>query len=371
MQKKNRIGIITIYGENNFGNRLQNYAVHRVLTDLGNKCQTIAHQMPLSPKDKLKTLIKTWIFTIFPLVLQKKRPEDFREFKFKKFTKQYIPTKHYYTNALHLSKDIANEYDYFVIGSDQVWNPTFGNYGKIIDDMFLKFAKPNQKICFAPSFGIDEIPSEWKGVIKENLNTLSNISVREESGAKIVKELIGKEAEVLIDPTMMLSKEEWLTIAKPTKVDTLKPYMLQYFLGNQNVKHENELERISNQHNLVIYKLLDLTMPELYDAAPDEFIDLISKSTLICTDSFHAVVFSILFGKPFIVFKRNDNNVDMSSRIDTLFRKFNLKSRYYHEIGDADIFFCDYSQCYLSLVSERKKVIDFLSNSINKKKEKE
>jgi len=358
--KLNKIGIITINDENNYGNRLQNYAVHSVISSLGYTCETIAHQSVLPQGYKLKLLLKKLGCTIVPVLMQRKRPEILREFNFKNFTKRYIATKYYYNDSLQLSSDIIEKYDYFVVGSDQVWNPTFGNYNKIIDDMFLKFAKPKQKVCFAPSFGIDEIPSEWQSVFKENLSTFNNISVREYSGAKIVKELTGKEAEVLIDPTMMINKDEWLIISKPSKANTSKPYMLQYFLGNQNEIYKEQLEEISTRNNLSIYKLLDLSMPELYVAAPDEFIDLISKAALICTDSFHAVIFSILFCKPFIVFKRNDENVDMSSRIDNLLSMLKLEYRKCGNIENEDIFDKDYSHVPIILLEERNKSLNYL-----------
>lgn len=357
---RQNVGIITIYGENNYGNRLQNYAVHKVLSDMGIQCETITQKPIVSYKDKMKVLIKGWACMLFPKLMRNKRTSVFREFKFKNFTERYIPTR-YYSNSMH---QLTNKYDYFVVGSDQVWNPTFGNYEKIIDYMFLKFAKPEQKVCFAPSFGINKIPAVWEEVFKENLNTFNYISVREDSGAEIVKQLTGKDAEVLIDPTMMLDKEEWLEISKPSKSDTSKPYMLQYLLGSQNETYKKQLDTISRQNDLKVLSIMDSKHKELFSAAPDEFIYLISKSSLVCTDSFHAVVFSILFDKPFIVFKRDDENVDMSSRMETLFRKFNLKSRYYNDIDTEDILSSDYEQCHSILAAERKKVIDFLNNSI-------
>ncbi len=158
------------------------------------------------------------------------------------------------------------------------------------------------------------------------------ISVREEAGKKIVEDLTGrKDVEVLVDPTMLLTAEEWDNVSnKPEQLKTDK-YILNYFLGELSEKRKNEIDRIAKENGCKIINMLDSNSP-FYKTGPAEFLYLEKNAFLICTDSFHACVFSILYNRPFIVFEREDNNVSMNSRIDTLLNKFHLQDRRYNVI---------------------------------------
>lgn len=356
--------IITIYdSDTNYGNRLQNYAVQSVLSSFAENVDTISFLKRFSDE---KMIIKYSLQRLSGYRL----PGDFfywkyhapKQILFYKFNKQYINTKH----ITSLAMIIRLKSDYFVLGSDQVWNPIWYDDCELKKNLFLlTFATPEQKVCFSPSFGTEHLPREWTLLFKQYLSTIPLISVREEAGAKIVKDLTGKNAEVLIDPTMMLDAVDWMKIAKkPKKVDCDKPYILTYFLGGHSERMEQDMHRFACENNLIIYNLMDYMQPDVYVTGPSEFIYLISRSKLVMTDSFHACVFSFLFDKPFLVYAREGIEYKMMSRIDTFLGKFHLERKFVDSGLENNVFEADYTQGYEQLEIERKKVINFLKRSM-------
>lgn len=232
---------------------------------------------------------------------------------------------------------------------------------------FASFAKPEQKLCFSPSFGVDKIPDEWKTVYKHELSTFPTISVREESGKEIVQELIGKEATVLIDPTMMLDREDWLKIArKPKAIKEGEKYILTYFLGSVPQKAQEDIQSARNSVTEKVYGLMDLTHPELFSCDPAEFVYLFYNASLVLTDSFHACVFSFLLGKPFLVYEREGARNDMFTRIETLLSKFDLERKRAGNGLPNNLLEADYSVGYERLEKERQRVIVFLRSSLGR-----
>lgn len=362
-KNKKKAIIVTIYDPKpNYGNRLQNYAVQTVLESLGVKTETIsAEKSMVSEKEKLKYYIqrlfkyrlpgnKTFWKAIFPRLLV-----------FDRFNRHYINTKH--IDQI----DQIDEADYYVLGSDQVWNATWYDKESIKKDLFLlTFARPEQKVCFSPSFGIDTLPTEWIPWFKHKLKSFPFLSVREEAGKILIWELTGKEAEILIDPTMMLDKVKWMKIAKkPMKLNLNTPYILTYFLGGRSDRINNDLNRIAKENGFNIYNLLDETQQGVYVSGPCEFIYLISQAKLVLTDSFHACVFSFLFQKPFLVYSRQGKENNMMSRIETLLKKFNLERKYVDSGLENELLEADYSDGYKQLIIERQKTMTFLKKSMN------
>src|SRR5699024_4424214 len=123
------------------------------------------------------------------------------------------------------------DFDFFIVGSDQVWNP-HNLHGTSF--YFLDFAPKEKRISYSASFGIDSIPEKYEKLYIEKLSEMSHISVREHAGANIVKKLTGTDAPVLVDPTMLLTKDEWLSLSKRASNRPKSPYMLTYFLGGPN-----------------------------------------------------------------------------------------------------------------------------------------
>ncbi|MGG7152314.1 polysaccharide pyruvyl transferase family protein [Clostridium neonatale] len=355
-----KIGIITIFDPwANYGNKLQNYAVCKVINKMNFEVKTLyVENQANSLKENIKFFIHKNTKYYFARDKNYWRYGYLKIKKFDAFNNKYIPNE-----QIKSFDNLSEQYDYFVIGSDQVWNPSW--YDELKKEAFLlTFARPEQKVCFSPSFGLCELPNKWKGHFKNALKTFPNISVREEAGAKIVKELTGKAAEVLIDPTLMLEKEEWIKIeSKPKGLDFEQEYILTYFLGDKTKKQEEYIKKIADDNRLVIYNLLDYSQAELCTVAPSEFIYLIHNAKIVFTDSFHACVFSFIFAKPFQVFHRNGSQGNMMSRIETLLNKFSLQRKLYGSM-ENDLFECNYSEGYRKLSKEKDKVHEFLKKSL-------
>lgn len=354
-----KVGIVSLYGYFNYGNRLQSYAAQQVLRHMGHDTEVIYIQ---SNRKRVRELLKSIYFSksaqLFIRSSLAKKNKFRRQKNFEKFNKQFISAKGY------SSVDKISDADFFVLGSDQVWNPK--RYDSVKKELFfLTFTESGKKICLAPSFGVSTLPDEWKSYFAEQLSTFPLLSVREAAGQQIIKELTGRDAEVLIDPTMMLDAAEWATIAqRPEGVDLKEKYVLNYFIGDLPLKAADKNDHFSNEYNYKVCDLLDPVSTGLYTSGPSEFLYLIQNADLIQTDSFHACVFSFLFGKPFLLYPREGKDPDMLSRLEALFSTFNLERKNVDSGLPNDDFECDYSEGYARLEEERTKVLCFLKKSM-------
>lgn len=354
-----KVGIVTIFDRiPNYGNKLQNYAAIKIGEKYNFEISTLVTEIQNS---YLYTMLKIFFsfITGYKIDMQFIR---YKTYKFHKFNKKYLKS----SNILLKGKDPSDKFDYFIVGSDQVWNTAWWNDLKK-EAFLLTFARPEQKVCIAPSFGVSELPEEWKSHFKKWLPTFPMLSVREEAGAKIIKELTGQDAEVVIDPTLMLDADEWRKIEKKHKIrkkDNNK-YIFKYFLGGEETKNKEYIDCIAKENHFEIIDIMDNNSC-VFASGPSEFLDFIDNAELVCTDSFHATVFSILFGKPFLIMNRKvtDSAPQMSSRIETLLKKLNLEERLQGNVTKEDIFNCNYEKAYIELENERKKAYDFLERSL-------
>lgn len=353
---KKKIGIVTIFDSSgNIGNKLQNYAVIKTYDKLGYDSYTLATEYNVNFKYILKCTILNWARAII------KRKKRFNPYSFKR-----VSRFRKFDSWLNVDYSLLNgrslDYDCYSVGSDQVWNPNFYKYDKRRKDYyFLTFTDCKRKIAFSPSFSVDSIPNEWEAWFANKLNTFSALSVREEAGAAIIKKLTGKEATILIDPTLLISCEEWRRISnKPSKLKG--KYVLTYFLSPKCDEAEVKVSELKNE--MTIYEILNPEDKVVGDVGPAEFLWLIDHAELILTDSFHACVFSFLFNKPFIVYDRKWNGKCMNSRLETLLSKFYLERKYAGGNLENDIWEHDYTKGYKQLEIEREKAITFLEKAL-------
>lgn len=371
-----KVGIITINDYQNYGNRLQNYATQEVIKSLGFSVETIVNEpnkiIPTRKKyefikhiNKLKNKPYEEIFSKVNDKISKKLFKSYtlqRIEVFKEFTKSHLLETNYTISEGNIPSKLSSEFDYFITGSDQVWNPHFRN-GSSVD--FLNFAPKEKRIAYAPSFGIAEIPGDYIINYKKWLSEMHRLSVREKAGAKIIKDLTGRDAQVMVDPTLMLSKEKWLSISSSPKNKPSQPYLLTYFLGNKTKKLRAEICNIAKEKNLKIINLVDISDKGTYIGGPSEFIDLINSASVFCTDSFHGVIFSMLMETPFVVFERAGSLPSMNSRIETLLSTFKLESRLSKNIKNNDqVFNIDYSHIGPILENERNKALVYLKEAL-------
>lgn len=347
-----KIGILTINDNYNYGNRLQNYATQEFLKEMNIIAETIKNENNRYI-EKFKRLVRFFI----------KHKKYKREKNFIKFNNQYIIFSKYLINYKLKKIRFKNKYDFFITGSDQVWNPTFG---RMSDIDFLTFVESKKRISFAASFGISEIPKDMEEYYKERLNKFKALSVREERGKEIIKELTNRDdAVVILDPTMLIPIEKWEQVMeKPTMLKKLKgkKYILNYFLGNLSESRKKEIKRVATENNCEIINILDKNDP-FYTCGPGEFLYLEKNAFLICTDSFHSSVFAILFNRPLVIFDREDKEVKMNSRLETLMKKFGLENRWFKDKIDSNLLKSNY-QIEDILNKERKKASKFINEAI-------
>lgn len=365
-----KAAIITLYGNSNFGNKLQNYAVQETLKKYNLEVDNIINIPLLNNKNvsikkhfsRLKFYIKGTFDKIFKgldyhycydLNDTKERQKSFLE-----FNKYINNTKHFFSFR-HIKR--FNNYDYYFVGSDQVWNPQFGG----LSDLDLLTFTDKNKISLCASIGIDNIPNEFKTKTTIALKEFKAISVREDKAKEIIQDLTNREdIKVLVDPTMFLTIDEWNKVSKKPKKLTFKNYILCYFLGELSNERKNKIESFAKINNYEIINILDEDS-DFYSSGPSEFIYLESHAKFIFTDSFHSSVFGILYHIPFIVFNREGKRNNMNSRIVTLLNKFGLEDRLFQDDLDIDDYKkIDYNSVEKILISERKKAMTFLETNI-------
>lgn len=367
------IGIITLSNEinYNYGGVLQNYALCKYLCDRKYNAKAI-HCNASNSKEAIKLFLynkcginvyknKSLGNTIIVnrLILERNK-------NFETFINKYIPVHKIAWYDTKKFEKLSLQYSKFIVGSDQVWNPYWAITKRTYNKLFLRFAPYEKRVSYAASFGVSELPEECKDKYKKALMDFQRISVREESGKQIVNELIGKSVDVLIDPTMLLKTNEWRDISKKSSIHIKEKYILKYFLGNKVTDRDLYIDKISKKYNLEIIDLMDKNQKKIFTAGPAEFLYLIENASLICTDSFHATVFSILFNKPFWIMNRIEKNQrSMNSRIETLLEKLGLKQRISDEINEKKLFECDYQEAYERLDSERKKAFNFIKSVLS------
>lgn len=374
-EQMRKIAILTLNGYFNYGNRLQNFALQEVLKSMEFEVETIIisnkpQNKSYSLKKRISDTFKKSPMEIYNRIKYKiKRQKKqflsrYRTRTFKEFTLDYIKETDYSISDKELPDNLSARYDYFVAGSDQVWNPSY-NYGS--SSYFLTFTEKHKRITYAPSFGVSEIKPEFIERYREWISDIDRISVREDVGAKIIKDLTGKEVPVLVDPTLLLSREKWLTIAKEASNKPKEKYLLTYFLGGLPAQYKEQLKNIAKENKLEVINMGDIKEKDTYRTGPREFIDYINSCSLMCTDSYHGLVFSILFEKPFIVFERA-NSMNMYSRINTLLDKFDFNSRKVENVlSEENVFTIDFKYVAPILEAERKKSIDYLKEALNVK----
>lgn len=234
-----KVGIVTIQSIN-YGNRLQNFALQEALRKLGCESFTFHREVKKKGISFLKTEVKKCA-----QILVGSKGSKFTIFDSKiRFAKEYLTFD-------CCTKGLENKYDFFVAGSDQIWNPSY--IGDLTGEAdLLSFAAPSQRIAYAASFGVNELPKNKEKYYASELRQFKAISVREEQGKKIVKKLIGKDATLVLDPTLLITSEEWLEVARKPCCAPDEPFILCYYLGTKDDAFLNELSDLKKKYGCVV-----------------------------------------------------------------------------------------------------------------------
>ena len=368
---KKKIGLVTFY-RSNYGSLLQCFSTKRFVESIGCTCDIIDSEIKNETKQKkIFTVIRhpsiichylklRKAYRTGRLVLSQKTKELLDTFSERFFSPKLISEEE--------KKSVGEEYDKFIVGSDQIWNVDI----KVDAFNFLQFAPRDKRIVLAASFGISEIPKYNQKALSKALNGFDYISVREETGVEIVKKYSNAKVCRIADPTFIYNADEWRNFAKDMDAPS-KKYILVHFLNMPNKIALESMSWLSERLNLDIialgyrYDVFDnLERFVFVDGGPWKYVSLIDHAELILTDSFHTSLFSINFNKRFFVFHRNYSVSKQTSRISDLLKRFGMDNRL---ISDAEIL----KQNYLEnqpentrLVLEKERVIirDYIQKSI-------
>ena len=348
-----KVGIITFYDNQNYGNRLQNLAVQTILEEYGFKAESIVF-IDIRYKWRWRTLAFRKYFQ--GMILGDAKAS--RIYHFQNFDKKYAKTKYLLKTGKPIPVEQLSNYDYFVTGSDQVWNLTFKIVVSNEDFYFLSFTEDDKKICISPSIGDGVIPEGYKERVRQLLSGFRYLSCREKQGAQVISRITGRECEWLIDPTLFVSQEQWKNVFS-LKESSRSPYIFLYFLDGISNELSRHIEEYAAAGGYTIINPSDLH-GGFYGIDPAVFIELLTNARMVFTDSFHVTAFSINFHVPFYVFDRNIVP-DMSSRIESVCEAFCLKNRYVHQQKSLKIQeTCDFEAADRQLIAERRKFAGYL-----------
>lgn len=380
-----KLGICLCYQHPNYGSLLQSYATTVELKKRGINFEIIRYKKKKTPLLLIKSLprllnpvfISDTVMVIYQkklmtmLIPQLKKDNQVRNECLAKFSQERFtnlsPVFYGYEN---LQQGSENYYG-VMVGSDQLWAP-----GGITSNFYnLMFAKENVKrLSYSASFGVAQIKDNLKDKYTTFLSKMDYISVRENSGKKIVEKLTNKKATVVVDPVMLLTKDEWLKEI-PNKRLYDEPYIFAYFLG-KSPEYRKKVTlfakekglKIVTSHHMDTYNKSDVPFGDYapYNVGPEEFVNLIRNAQYVFTDSFHGSVFSMLYEKQFMVFNRYANNTVSSknSRIDSFCENYGLSERRF--CGDINAIDnkIDYKTVMEKVENHRKISLSFLDKAL-------
>lgn len=339
------VGIVTIHKINNYGAALQAYSLNKFLRDNKYDAQTIdfcTYRVAESKEvffknNNIKNIIRNLLILKDASKLRK-RNQNFDEFINSNIV---LSNKTYYSNDEIKSDDLS--LDYYICGSDQIWNTHCLNYSPAF---LLDFVDDKSKcLSYAASMGADTIADSAIEDFERNLKSYKAISVRENSIVDIISKVSDKEVTHVCDPVFLLDGEKWSQIAKEDLIG--KPYIFFYFVHNGDIEGMRDfVAEKSKEYNLPVVVVnrdpreLKYKNIKAYDAGPSEFLSYVKNAKVVCTNSFHAFSFSIIFRKNFWVFASKDIHSG-ASRIYSQAEKFGLGNRVLNRDNSKDIDFLE------------------------------
>lgn len=353
-----KIGILTLPLHTNYGGILQAYALQTVLERMGHEVEVIdTPNIKSSPSLWTigKRIIKKLLGRKVSLFLEKKYNKEFPIIS--QYTQLFVD-KYIHRKVVNTPEELQeDDFDAIVVGSDQIWRPKY--YGKI-ENAYLKFAKDwnIKRIAYAASFGTDEweYTPHQTARCGELLRMFDAVSVREASGVGLCKEYFGVEAKHVLDPTMLLNKEDYIKLIETAGTPKSKGTLLNYILDDTPEKRAL-IEQIAKDKGLVPFRVNsrvedhNAPLEERIQPPVEQWLRGFYDAEFVVTDSFHACVFSILFNKPFVVVGNKERGM---ARFISLLKMFGLENRLicsvdeYNHIGDM--------MFNLTLLQEKKEL---------------
>lgn len=322
--------------EKNYGNRWQNYAMNKLMGDMGveidnlyfwereanRKClkETIKRLLPINVAYYIHAISAYEIHNLYMLK---------RVIKFWMFTKKNMGSIIVLVNNYNeLKRFDSSKYQKLIVGSDQVWNPHY-----VANPIyFLDFVEEEKRIAFMASFGSDEIPTNILNDYKKWIKGMHYISVREQGAVDIIKDIAQREADLFFDPTLLIKKESWLELQKKPRYPKkkLKSRYAVVFMFNCKI---DELSNICTMWDMELILLNSLEDKRMYSIDPAEMLYVINNAEMIFTDSFHIMALSIKLNKQFYVFNRPGFE-EMFIRLESTLNRLELQHCICNNIND-------------------------------------
>ncbi len=369
-----KIGILTHFHKSvNYGGVLQAYALCKYLNTQGHSAQQILYTARVKNLDPSSHASKS-IFQVVSKRIKRKinkgkniKIKNRMENLFKGFRDQVPHTASEYTKDTIVNAN--RDFDVVLVGSDQVWNPAWFDSSYMLD--FVDKSIP--KVSYSASIGVSSLTEEQKAVYKKYLVEFKKISVREQECADVLSDILDKAIGVCVDPTLLLSVNQWDEIASERIIK--EKYVFLYMLGD-DIKVRKIAEKFANKKGLQLifipdllgeYRAIDRKFKgvAMEDATPCDFISLIKYADYIFTDSFHACVFSLLYQKEFFAFERSGAQ-NTSSRICNLLEAFVCTERFCVTDEKRNIEYLlkishiDYSIENIPIEAQKQKSLEYL-----------
>jgi len=303
------VGIVTINDDTNYGNRLQNFALQEAVRSLGWEPETLTNRPPAWDRALLAPRIMHDIrhdFSGFARRaggrLQRETPQaprylEHRRSAIRAFTQTHIDSSpHRYAEMP--ATYWGDRYISAIVGSDQVWNPTYRR-AQGVD--FLDFVGESHRIAYAASFGVQQVPGFLRSRYRAWLQGIPHLSVRESDGRRLVADLSGREARVVLDPTLLVHRTVWDRLISAQSPIAAAPYAVRFFLGHPSPAQDAWVTRHADEAGLEIVDMHALDQEKFADVGPAGFIAAIARAEIVYTDSFHAGIFALLNRRPVVL----------------------------------------------------------------------
>lgn len=358
-----KIAILTQRLWDNYGGILQNLALQKALLDLGHNPETVDYEQ--ITREKRRQMIKSHYKSVFSLHYHKHQYPlpSFIE-KQLKHTRGFV-NKHIITtppmDEIDSSLWEKGKYDAYIVGSDQVWRPIY-NSESAFNAMFLRGVQDDSVKCIAygASFGKDEweFNDAQTEMAQEEIKKFDAVSVRETSGIDLCKKYLNKDAELVLDPTLLHDKEFYSGLVSHSALKKTPGQSISCYILDNDAGKERVLKEISEKLGASVHRL-GRSKPHAMQPPVEEWLATFLTADYVVTDSFHGVAFAINFNIPFTVI---DNKMRGSTRIDSILNLFNLQQRREPSSFDEPI---NWEEVNKKKEIMRKSSIDFLISSLN------
>lgn len=368
----NNVLLTTLFTGYNYGSSLQTLATITLVKNYGLECKVVARKSLIPSRDfrisKLLGLLWRSLINLDFKSIQAYRG-SYRHsvigdstVRFTRFEEECLKPERLSWRELKMK---AKDCCFCLAGSDQIWDTTT----MYVDPLYyLRFATKSKRVAWGASLGHDYVPDFNKRTLTKWISEFAFLSVREVSGVKIIKELTGRDAMQLVDPSLLLDGDTWRSTFGISKEK--RNYILAYFLDNPSEKARKALKELKEYYQCEVIGIpyifedntyCDRTIP----TGPIEFVDLISKARVVVTDSFHGTVFSINLHTSFYSFDRNYGKaVSQSGRLTSILKITGLSNRFEPIDVLKNVENIDFSTSDKVLKEERKKANDYLNNVI-------